>query len=70
MRHITLDRTSDGRFSVRVLSGAKGDATKVFATYGEADAFAMSKMGRAGMVIDTTTMTAEQLAKHRARSKR
>ena len=54
MRSIYLDKTDDGKFSVRILSGIVGDKTKIFDTYGEAEAFALSKLGRAGCIIDTT----------------
>jgi hypothetical protein len=67
VRHISIDRTDDGRFKVRILSGIKGDKTSVFDEHSEANGFAISKLGRAGMIVDTTTMTSEQLAAHRAR---
>ncbi|MCB8877877.1 hypothetical protein [Acidisoma silvae] len=41
--------------------------TRLFLDRDEAVAFAESKMGRKGMVLDTTLMTAEQLEAHKAR---
>ena len=69
-RHVYLDRAEDGGFTVRVLSGVRGDRTHVFAERAEAVAFAQARMGRAGTMLDTTMMTEEQLAEHRAREAR
>lgn len=69
-RHIYLDRTEDGGFTVRILSGARGDRTHGFADRAEALAFAVSGMGRTGMIADTTLMSHEQLKAHRAREAR
>jgi len=66
-RHIYVDRADAGGFTVRILSGARGDRTHKFTDRSEALAFADSKMGRAGMIADTTLMTDEQLKAHRAR---
>lgn len=69
-RHLYLDHAEDGGFTVRVLSGARGDHTFAFTEHAEAVAFAQAKMGRSGTILDTTTMTAEQLAEHHAREAR
>ena len=69
-RHIYLDRAEGGGFTVRVLSGLRGDRTYAFVEHAQAAAFADRKMGRNGMVLDTTTMTQAQLAEHRAREAR
>ncbi len=69
-RHIYLDRAEDDGFTVRILSGARGDHTHGFTDRGEALAFAQSRMGRTGMIADTTLMTDEQLKAHRAREAR
>ena len=44
--------------------------TRLFLDRDEAVAFAESKMGRKGMVLDTTLMTAEHLEAHKAREAR
>lgn len=70
MAHVTIDRTDDGKFSVLVLTGIVGRKTKIFDTHAEAEAFAISKMGRRGMVIDNGNLTPEQrgaLREHEAR---
>ena len=46
------------------------DRTHVFTERAEAVAFAQARMGRAGTMLDTTTMTEEQLGEHRAREAR
>lgn len=69
-RHIYLDRAVDGGFTVRILSGARGDRTHRFTDADEALAFAQSRMGRTGMIADTTAMSDEQLKAHRARDER
>ena len=69
-RHIYLDRAVDGGFTVRILSGARGDRTHRFTDRNEALAFAQSRMGRTGMIADTTAMSDEQLKAHRAREER
>ena len=69
-RHAYLDRAEDGGFTVRVLSGARGDRSYAFTERAKAVAFAQARMGRAGTMLDTTTMTEEQLAEHRAREAR
>lgn len=71
MANVYLDRTDDGNFSVRVMTGAYGDKTKTFATHADAEAFAIAKMGkRHGMILDTTSLTPEQLAAHREKQER
>lgn len=70
MAYVYLDRTEAGLFSVRVARGLSPMKTKIFENYAEADAFALSKMGRAGCVVDTTRMTPEQLAAHHERERR
>lgn len=71
MASVFLDRTDDNRFSVRVLTGIKGDKTTIFDTYAVAYSFACQKMGkRNATLIDTTAMTPEQLREHRARQAR
>ena len=69
-RHVYPDRAENGGFAVRVLSGTRGDRIHVFTERAEAEAFARARMGLAGTVPDTTTMTEEQLAEHRAREAR
>lgn len=69
-RHVYLDRAEDGGFTVRVLSGARGDRTFAFTERAEAVAFAQAKMGRGETILDTTTMTEKQPAEHRAREAR
>jgi len=66
-RHIYLDRAEGGGFTVRVLSGLRGDRTYAFAEHAQGAAFAERKMGRARVLLDTTTITQAQLAEHRAR---
>ncbi len=70
VRHIYLDSAKDGGFTVRILSGARGDRTHKFTDRTDALAFAQSKMGRTGMIADTTLMSDEQLKAHRAREAR
>ena len=53
MKYIYIDAADEG-FAVRILSGMKGDKTTKFATHAEAEAFALSKMGRSGMICDNT----------------
>jgi hypothetical protein len=65
MAWVYLDRTDEGRFSVRVMTGAYGDKTKVFDARSEAEGFANKKMGRSGMVVSSLDMTTEQLARAR-----
>ena len=70
-RRICLDRAEQGGgFTVRILSGVRGDRTRRFADRAEALAFAESQMGRTGMIADTTLLTDEQLEQHRAREVR
>lgn len=69
-RHIYVDRADAGGFTVRILSGARGDRTHKFTDRSEALASAESKMGRSGMIADTTLMTDEQLKAHQAREAR
>ena len=70
-RHIYLDRAEQGGgFTVRILSGMRGDRTRRFTDRTEALAFAESQMGRTGMIADTTLLTDEQLEQHRAREAR
>lgn len=70
MRCVYLDRADAGHFTVRTVAGISTDRTKPFANYEDAAAYAEKQMGRKGMVIDTTKMTAEQLAAHKAREAR
>ena len=70
MRCIYVDRMDDGRISVRVAAGISKAKTKLFQDRDEAIRFAESRMGRKGMVIDTTLMSAEQLAAHKTREAR
>lgn len=71
MADIYLDRTDDNQFSVRVFAGLSKPKTSIFPDYEQANSFALSKLGkRSGMVLDTTKMTVEQLAAHRAREAR
>jgi len=65
MRCIYVDGTDDGRISVRVRAGIRGD--KTFDDRDAAIAFAEGQMGRRGMVVDTTLMTPEQLGARKAR---
>lgn len=70
MRCIYVDRMDDGRISVRVAAGLSKPKAKYFADRDEAIRFAESKMGRKGVVVDTTLMTPEQLAAHMEREAR
>ena len=70
MAQIYVDRTDDGQISVRIYAGVSKPKTKLFHDRDQAVAFAESKMGRTGMVLDTTLMTAEQLAQQKARQER
>lgn len=70
MAYVYLDETKDGVYSVRVLSGLRGDKRKDFDDLKEARAYALKKMGRRGMVVDTTAMTPEQLKAHKEREAR
>lgn len=70
MRCIYVDRTDDGRITVRVCSGIREDKTRIFDDRGAAIAFAEGQMGRRGVVVDTTLMTPEQLAAHKEREAR
>ena len=69
-RHIYLDRADDGGFIVRILSGECGDRIQRFTDRAKALAFAQRRMGRTGVIADTTLMTDEQLKAHRAREAR
>ncbi len=62
MAHIYLDRTRDGRITVRVLNGTPSETTEIFADRAEAEAFAMSRMGRQGVIVSSLDMTPEQIA--------
>jgi hypothetical protein len=70
MRCIYVDRTDDGKISVRVAAGISTPKTKIFGDRDEAIRFAESHMGRKGMVVDTTLMSPEQLAAHQLREAR
>lgn len=70
MRCIYVDRMDDGRISVRVAAGLSKPKVKYFADRDEAIRFAESKIGRKGVVVDTTLMTPEQLAAHKEREVR
>jgi hypothetical protein len=69
-RHIYVDRAGGGGFTVRVLTGVRGDKTHRFTDRDEARRFATSKLGCQGFVMDTTDMTAEQLAAHSERERK
>lgn len=60
----------DGHISVRVAAGISKPKTKLFEDRDEAIRFAESRMGRKGVVVDTTLMSPEQLAAHKARDAR
>jgi len=60
----------DGHVSVRVAAGISKPKTKLFEDRGEAIRFAESRIGRKGVVIDTTIMSAEQLAAPKTREAR
>lgn len=71
MAHVFIDRTDAGRFAVRVITGIAGDRTTEFETHGQAEAFALAKMGkRNGSIVDTTRMSPAQLAAHQAHQAR
>ena len=67
MRWIYVDGTDDGRISVRVRAGIRGD--KTFDDRDAAIAFAEGQMGRRGMVVDTTLMTAPARREKRRQDK-
>jgi hypothetical protein len=60
----------DGQISVRIYAGISKPKTRLFGDRDEAVKFAESRMGQKGMVLDTTLMSAEQLAAHKAREAR
>lgn len=70
MRCIYVDRTDDGRISVRVCTGIRGDKSRIFDDRVAAIAFAEGQMERRGVVVDTTLMTPEQFAAHKEREAR
>jgi hypothetical protein len=70
MRHIYVDRMDDGRISVQVAAGISKAKPKVFEDRDTAIRFAEARIGRTGVVVDTTLMSPEQLAAHRAREAR
>ena len=70
MRYIYVDRMDDGHVSVRVAAAISKPKTKPFEDRGETIRFAASSMGRKGVVVDTTLMSPEQLAAHKAREAR
>lgn len=70
MRCIYVDRMDDGRISVRIAFGFSKPKARYFTDRNEAIHFAESKMGRRGMVVDTTLMTPKQLAAHKEREAR
>lgn len=70
MRCIYVDRMGDGRISVRIEAGISAPKKKMFDDRDEAIRFAESKMGRKGMVVDTTLMSPEQLAADKEREAR
>jgi hypothetical protein len=70
MRCIYVDRLDDGQISVRIYAGISKPKTRLFGDRDEAVKFAESRMGQKGMVLDTTLMSAEQLAAHNAREAR
>lgn len=51
-------------------AGISKPKTKLFEDRGEAIRFAESRMGRTGVVVDTTLLSPEQLAAHKAREAR
>lgn len=67
MRCIYVDRMDDGRIRVRVAAGISKPKTKIFEDRDQAIEFAESKMGRKGVVVDTTLMSPEQIGAHWAR---
>lgn len=69
MAQVYIDRDGD-QFAVRVMTGIAGDKTTRFPEHVQAVAFAEQKMGRRGMILDSSQMTAEQLAAHRERQAR
>ena len=69
-RHIYVDRADRDGFTVRILAGLRGDRTHEFADRDEARQFATSKLGRQGILIDTTDVTPEQLAIHKDRERK
>ena len=69
-RYIFVDVADSGGFTVRVLSGLRSDTTRHFDNRAEARRYANGKLGRQGCILDTTDMTPEQLATHRARAAR
>ena len=64
-RHLYIDHGPDGAYTVRVLTGVRGDRTHRFTTHAQAVAFTGKKMGRNGFALDATTMSGEQLQQHR-----
>ena len=70
MRYIYVDRMDDGHVSVRVAAAISKPKTKLFEDRGQAIRFAESRMGRKGVVVDTTLMSPEQLGAHKAREAR
>jgi hypothetical protein len=55
MAYVTLDRTADNRFMVRVFRGLRGDTVKTFHTHAHAEAFALRAMGH-GILLDQSMM--------------
>jgi hypothetical protein len=53
-----------------VAAGISTPKTRLFGERDEAIRFAESRMGRKGMIVDTTLMSAEQLAAHKKREAR
>lgn len=51
-------------------AGISMPKTKIFGDRDEAIRFAKSRMGRKGMIVDTTLMSPEQLAAHKLREAR
>ena len=61
-RMIYLERTNEGCSPFECSSGRVGDKTRAFASHAEAQAFADHKMGRRGIIVDSTSMKREQHA--------
>ena len=70
MRYIYVDRTDDGHIRVRMAAGISKPKTKLLEDRDEAIRCAESNMGGKGVVVDTTLMSPEQLAAHKAREAR
>lgn len=73
MAYVYIDRIGAHdavRVQVSWFAGAAPKKSKTFDCRGEAEQFAIRKMGRSGCILSTLDMTPEQLADHRAREAR